>query len=88
MVDKEQKKNQIHFNLDKMAPKYCTSMQVALLNNNNIVLTMVYNDAQTDNESTSNAVLIERVVIDLEHAGKLADILQSAVKTGKEEKKS
>ncbi len=63
--------------LEKMAPKYCTTIQVSLLNNNNIVLTMIYNEPPT------SAVLIERVVIDMDHANSLADILKTAVTQAK-----
>lgn len=73
-------------NLEKMAPKYCTATQVTLLNNNNVVLTMIYNETPSG-ESPANAVLIERVVIDLDHACKLAEILQTAIKTSKEKEK-
>lgn len=88
MIEKETSKNEVQMmdavsNLEKMAPKYCTTTQVTLLNNNNIVLTMLYNEPPL-----TKAVLLERVVIDFDHASKLAEILQSAVKTGKEQKKS
>ena len=66
--------------LEKMMPKYCTSIQVALLNNAHIVLSMSYQEAQQP------GILIERVIIDLEHASNLADILKSAVNETKENK--
>lgn len=66
--------------LERMIPKYCTTTQVALINNNSIVCSMSYN------EPSSSGVLIERVVIDLEHASKLADILKSAVAQARGEK--
>lgn len=64
--------------VDKMLPKYCTSVQVALLNNAHIVLSMSYQDGQQP------GILIERVIIDLEHASNLADVLKSAVNETKE----
>lgn len=73
-------------NLEKMAPKYCTTIQVTLLNNNNVVLTMIYNEP-TKTTPTANAVLIERVVIGLDHASKLAEILQKATNASKEKEK-
>jgi hypothetical protein len=66
--------------LEKMLPKYCTSVQVALLNNAHIVLSMSYQEAPQP------GILIERVIIDLEHANNLADILKSAVNETKENK--
>lgn len=66
--------------LEKMIPKYCTTTQVALVNNNSVVLSMSYS------ESPNSSVLIERVVIDLEHASNLANILASAVAQVKGEK--
>lgn len=63
---------------EKMMPKYCTSVQVGLLNSGNIVLSMIYKEQQ------QAGVLIERVVIDLEHANNLADVLKSAVTQSKQ----
>lgn len=66
--------------LEKMMPKYCTSIQVALLNSANIVLSMIYS------EPNQPGILIERVIIDLDHASNLADVLKSAVNQTKENK--
>ncbi len=66
--------------LEKMMPKYCTSIQVALLNSANIVLSMIYSEPQQP------GILIERVIIDLDHASKLADVLKLAVNQTKENK--
>lgn len=65
-------------NMEKMMPKYCTSVQVALLNNANIVLSMIYS------EPNLPGIIIERVIMDLDHASNLADVLKSAVNETKE----
>lgn len=65
---------------EKIIPKYCTSIQVGLLNNTNIVLSLLFN------EPNQPGVLIERVVIDLEHADNLANVLKTAVTEAQEKK--
>ena len=59
---------------EKMIPKFCTTINVGLLKNKNLVLTMVYN------EGKDNVALIERVVIDLDHAKSLHQVLSSVLK--------
>jgi hypothetical protein len=58
---------------DKLTPKYCTSIQVGLLNSGNLVLSLLYS------EPSQPALLIERVIIDIEHADNLANVLKAAV---------
>ncbi|MFM7621206.1 MAG: DUF3467 domain-containing protein [Alphaproteobacteria bacterium] len=55
---------------EKLVPKFCTNITTGLLKNKNIVLTMAYSEGQ---ESTA---LIERIVIDLEHARQLKEVLE------------
>jgi len=57
-------------NLERVVPKFCTTVNLALMNNKNIVLTMLYG------ENIHQATLIERVVIDIEHARSLVDTLK------------
>lgn len=64
--------------MEKMIPKYCTAVQVALLNNSNLVLSLSFA------EPNQPSVLIERVVIDREHADNLANVLKSAVAEAQE----
>jgi len=58
---------------EKMTPKYCTSIQVGLLNSGNLVLSLAYS------EPNQPSILIERVIIDIEHADNLANVLKTAV---------
>lgn len=67
-------------NLEKMTPKYCTSVQVALLNSSNLVLSLSFS------EPNQPSILIERVIIDLEHADSLANVLKAAVSEIQEKK--
>lgn len=67
-------------NAEKLTPKYCTSIQVALLNNSNLVLSLSFN------EPNQPGFLIERVIIDLEHADNLANVLKTAVAQTQEKK--
>ena len=55
---------------EKLVPKFCTNITTGLLKNKNIVLTMAYSEGQ---DSTA---LIERIVIDLEHAKQLKEVLE------------
>lgn len=57
-------------NLERMVPKFCTGVNLTLLNNKNIILTMLYA------ENIGQAALIERVAIDINHAKSLVDALK------------
>lgn len=59
--------------MDKFAPKFCTITQIGVLNNKNIVLSMLYSE---DNKQVS---LIEKIVIDVDHAKQLVKILSEAI---------
>ena len=56
----------------KIAPKFCTNINVALLTTKNVILTMEYKEAGAECSD-----LIGRVVIDLKHAENLRDILSN-----------
>jgi len=58
---------------EKLTPKYCTSIQVGLLASGHLVLSLLYSDPN------QASVLLERVMIDIEHADNLANVLKSAV---------
>lgn len=58
---------------DKIVPKFCTAINIAVLNNKNLVMTLVYS------EGNENAALIDRIVIDLEHAKNLGKVLNKIV---------
>ena len=59
---------------DKMVPKFCTGINVGLLKSKNVVLTMVYN------EDLNQVAVIDRIVIDLEHARELKNVLDHLLK--------
>jgi hypothetical protein len=58
---------------EKLVPKFCTSIMVNLLQNKNIVLTMLYG------ENAENNSVIERIVIDLNHAKSLKEIIDKVI---------
>lgn len=66
--------------VEKMTPKYCTSVQVGLLNSGNLVLSLIYS------EPNQPSALIERVIIDLEHADNLANVLKTAATEAQQQK--
>jgi len=62
---------------EKIIPKFCTNINIGLLNNKNVILTMVYD------EGKNNLALIDRIVIDLEHAKSLNEVLAKLLKEAK-----
>ena len=58
--------------MEKLVPKFCTNINMALLKSKNLVLTMAYSEGQ---DGANNSAIIERIVIDLEHAKSLNTIL-------------
>jgi len=59
---------------DKMVPKFCTGINVGLLKSKNVVLTMVYH------EDLNQIAVIDRIVIDLDHARELKNVLDNLLK--------
>lgn len=59
---------------EKMVPKFCTNINVGLLKTKNVILTMAYS------EGGDSTALIERIVIDLEHAKSLNEVLTKLLK--------
>lgn len=57
---------------DKIAPRFCTTVRIEILNNKHVVLSMIYADG------VGPASLIERIVIDIDHARKLSEVLKEA----------
>lgn len=51
-----------------IVPKFCTNIKLALLATNNVILTMRY-------EQEEDNILIERVLIDLDHVRSLKESL-------------
>jgi hypothetical protein len=66
--------------MEKLVPKFCTNIQMALLKNKNLVLTMAYSEGA---ENTASSAIIERIVIDLEHAQSLNNILTKLLEDSK-----
>lgn len=64
-------------NLERVVPKFCTGINLSLMGSGNVIFTMTYS------EGDSKGVVIERIVIDLEHARSLsvvlADVLSKAM---------
>lgn len=58
--------------VQRIVPKFCTSIQIAVLENRNVVLTMLYAEEE-------NAALIDRVIIDSTHAKNLIKVLTEAL---------
>lgn len=69
-MQQEAKAPSAYASVDKIVPKFCTTINIALLNNKNIALTMAYSE-----NKEGNIAIIERVVIDLEHAKALNSVL-------------
>jgi hypothetical protein len=59
---------------EKIIPKFCTTINVGLLKSKNIILTMSYSEGLT------SVVLIDRIIIDIEHAKQLKDVLDKLLK--------
>lgn len=57
-----------------MIPKFCTTINIALLKNKSLILSLVYS------EDKMSGALIERVVIDLDHARSLNEALTKLLK--------
>lgn len=62
---------------EKMIPKFCTAIDIALLRTNNVIISMAYS------EGNDNTALIDRIVIDIEHAKSLNDALTKVLKDAK-----
>lgn len=58
-----------------MIPKFCTATNIAVQSNNSIVLTLLYTE-------DSQVALIDRVIIDMEHAKKLHEALGNIFEQG------
>ncbi len=54
---------------DRAVPKFCTSMNLNRLKNNSIIVSLIFS------EEPESAALIERVVIGLDHAKSLHEVL-------------
>lgn len=53
---------------EKLAPKFCTNIDIAVLDNENLLLTMSYKEG-------IDSIIIERIMIDLEHTKRLQKLL-------------
>ena len=67
----------MQINHDKFVPKFCTTINVGLLENKNVVLTMGYG------EQKDVITIIERIVIDLNHTKQLHEVLTKLLNEAK-----
>lgn len=49
----------------KMVPKFCTAINISVMNNRNVIMTLLYAEGNDD------LALIDRIVIDIDHAKSL-----------------
>lgn len=59
----------------RTVPKLCTSVQIGVLDNGNVVLSMVY----AEEGAQQTAILLDRFIIDRAHAMQLSKVLGEAV---------
>ena len=61
---------------DKIVPKYCSSVNFGVLQHNKqVVMSFTYQDPDQE-----TPILIERVIVDFDHAEKLAETLTNLIK--------
>lgn len=66
---------------ERNIPKFCTSVNFGVAQNNNIVISFAYN------EENGPLTLIDRVMVDFEHAKSIAEVLRRVIdKVEKKEK--
>ena len=72
----DEKVYQVLSELGKTVPKFCTTLNMSLLDNKkNVVMSMFYNEPI--NENANHNVLIDRIIIDIDLAVKLRDALNN-----------
>jgi hypothetical protein len=59
---------------NKIIPKLCTAINFGILKNKNVVMSLAYNQ-----DKNGPLTLIERVVMDIEHAKKVVVALQEII---------
>ena len=59
---------------DKIVPKFCTAINIEALQNKTFVFSMIYN------QNKDIVTVIERIIIDLEHAKSLNGVLTKILK--------
>jgi hypothetical protein len=60
----------------RRVPKYCTSILFSKLKNGQIILTLIENDGPKDSVQEDQGVLIERILIDSDHAERMVTALK------------
>ncbi|MFH1620931.1 MAG: hypothetical protein ABIB04_02500 [Patescibacteria group bacterium] len=71
---------------NKRIPKYCTSVLFAKMKNGQIILTFVENDEAIKAESSDHGVIIERILVDEEHARQIVEKLGGLITKAEETK--
>jgi len=70
---------------NKRIPKYCTSVFFAKMKSGQIILTFVENDEALKTEVNDQGVIIERIIVDEDHARQIVEKLGDLI--GKKEEK-
>lgn len=63
-------------NSERVIPKFCTRINMGLLNTKNLIMTLVYDEGVAGNDG----VVIERIAIDFEHAKSLNKALSEIIR--------
>lgn len=61
---------------EKIVPKLCTSVNFALLGNRMVLMTLTYNENNSENH-----IIIERVVLDIELAKSMSNVLTEFIRS-------
>ncbi len=73
---------------DKIIPKFATSVNFSLVNNKYVIVTFIYSEPQMEGiAETVPPTLIERVIVDVDHAQTIVEKLQEVLSNVKTVKK-
>lgn len=67
--------------IDRIVPKFCTSINIAVLNNKSIILTLLYTEGDF-------VAIIDRIVIDSDHVASLYNTLGNILREENEDEPS
>lgn len=79
MADKNNKSVEVNpqiisSSLEKNIPKFCTAVNIGVLESGHFVISMAFNDSPEN-----PTVLIDRVIVDLEHAKKIKNVFEDLI---------
>lgn len=66
--------------VDKIVPKFCTSINFQVTNSKLFVLTLTYGESTNDDKNPPQQTIIERVIIEHDHAKNLSKVLADLLK--------